>query len=263
MLIHHGVRGSIPCSNFETSKYGGNTPCLEIKTNEAQVIFDCGSGFSKVNFHEEKPTIILLSHFHHDHIQGLPFNEFNRKNQKSIYLTNGIYGKDEVKKILKKYLSPPFFPVDFIGENNFLQFVDFEDISSICEGFDFDKFVLNHPGKACGYSLKQNNNKFCYLLDNEFESYQEKELIQFCQGSNTVIWDGMYTEKELKTKKGWGHSSIEQGIKFGEKADIKNLVVSHHSPSRTDKELDEIKLNYSSTKLIIAKENEKMDLWID
>ena len=71
----------------------------------------------------------------------------------------------------------------------------------------------------------------------------------------------MYTDKELKTKKGWGHSSIEQGIKFGEKIGVKNLIISHHSPSRTDKELDEIKLNYSGTNLIIAKENEKMDIY--
>ena len=73
MLIHHGVRGSIPSTSNETSKYGGCTPCVEIRTNEAQLIFDCGTGFSKVQFVENIPTIIFLSHFHHDHIQGLPF----------------------------------------------------------------------------------------------------------------------------------------------------------------------------------------------
>ena len=261
MLIHHGVRGSIPCANLETSKFGGNTPCVEIKTDEAQIIFDCGSGFSKVKLIEDKPTIILLSHFHHDHIQGLPFNAFNVKKQKPIYLTNGMYRKDELKNILKKYLSPPYFPIDFIEENKFLKFVDFEEISSICKVFDFDTITLNHPGNASGYSLQFGNNKFCYLLDNEFESSQESELVKFCKGSNSIIWDGMYTEKELKTKKGWGHSSIEQGIKFGEKIDLKNLIISHHSPFRTDKELDEIKLNYSNTNLMIAKENEITNIY--
>ena len=261
MLIHHGVRGSIPCANYETSKYGGSTPCVEIITEHAQLIFDCGSGFSKVKFDDEKPTIIFLSHFHHDHIQGLPFNEFNLKEPKPIYLTNGIFGKNELKNILKKYLSPPFFPIDFIEESHFLKFVDFHDVCSICRSIDFDKIVLNHPGKASGYSFFLGNSKICYFLDNEFESSQENELIQFSEGANSIIWDGMYTEKELKTKKGWGHSSIEQGIKFGEKIGAKNLIISHHSPTRTDKELDEIKLNYSGTNLIIAKENEKMDIY--
>ena len=261
MLIHHGVRGSIPCANYETSKYGGSTPCVEIITEHAQLIFDCGSGFSKVKFDDEKPTIIFLSHFHHDHIQGLPFNEFKLKKQKHIYLTNGIYRKNELKNILKKYLSPPFFPIDFIEESHFLKFVDFGDVYSICKLIDFDKIVLNHPGNASGYSFHLGNSKICYLLDNEFETSQENELIEFSKGANSIIWDGMYTEKELKTKKGWGHSSIEQGIMFGEKVGVKNLIISHHSPNRTDKELDEIKLNYSGTNLIIAKENEKMNIY--
>ena len=62
------------------------------------------------------------------------------------------------------------------------------------------------------------NKKFCYLLDNEFDASQERELIQFCKDSHSIIWDGMYTEIELEEKKGWGHSSIEQGIKFWTKS---------------------------------------------
>tara|TARA_B100001175_G_C19457556_1_gene614709 strand:- start:471 stop:1259 length:789 start_codon:yes stop_codon:yes gene_type:complete len=261
MLIHHGVRGSIPCANFETSKYGGNTPCVEIKTHEAQIIFDCGSGFSKVELVGETPTIIFLSHFHHDHIQGLPFNDFNLKNQKPIYLTSGICKKEILKKNLQKYLSPPFFPIDFIEQNKLIKFVEFPEISSMYKEFNFDKIELNHPGKASGYSLNLKNKKFCYLLDNEYENFQEKELLQFCKDSDTIIWDGMYTEKELKTKKGWGHSSIEEGMNFGAKIKVKNLIISHHSPLRTDKELDEIKLKYSATNLLIASENEKLDIY--
>ena len=261
MLIHHGVRGSIPCANFETSKYGGCTPCVEINTDQAQIIFDCGSGFSKVKFVEEKPTIIFLSHFHHDHIQGLPFNEFNLKNPKPIFLTNGIYKKNDLKEILRKYLSPPFFPIDFIEENKAIRFIDFEEISSMYKEFNFDKIILNHPGKSSGYSLIFDNKKFCYLLDNEFEFSQEEKLIQFCRESDSIIWDGMYTELELKTKKGWGHSSIEQGLKFGDAVNAKNLIISHHSPSRSDKELDEIKLKYSGTNFFIASENEKLDIY--
>ena len=62
MIINHGVRGSIPTSGPFTVKYGGSTPCVEILTKNVQIIFDCGSGFSKVKINDTKPTIILLSH---------------------------------------------------------------------------------------------------------------------------------------------------------------------------------------------------------
>ena len=64
MIINHGVRGSIPTSGPLTAKYGGSTPCVEILTENAQIIFDCGSGFSKVKINDAKPTIILLSLIH-------------------------------------------------------------------------------------------------------------------------------------------------------------------------------------------------------
>ena len=118
--------------------------------------------------------------------------------------------------------------------------------------FDFDTITLNHPGNASGYSLQFGNNKFCYLLDNEFESSQESELVKFCKGSNSIIWDGMYTEKELKTKKGWGHSSIEQGITFSEKTACKNLAIAHHAPNRNDEQLNEHSNNLSSDKVFFA-----------
>ena len=95
----------------------------------------------------------------------------------------------------------------------------------------------------------------------KFEKSQENELFKFCYGAEIIIWDGMYTDDELKSKKGWGHSSIEQGLNFGEQLDIKNLIISHHLPTRTDKQLDEIKLKYSGSNLIIASENEKINFY--
>ena len=261
MLIHHGVRGSIPSTSNETSKYGGCTPCVEIRTNEAQLIFDCGTGFSKVQFVENIPTIIFLSHFHHDHIQGLPFNDFNLLKPKPIYLTNGIYKKNDLKNILKIYFSPPFFPINYIEENKFLKFIDFEEISSVLSSFDFNTLLLNHPGKASGYSFNFKEKKICYLLDNEFKKSQENDLFKFCSESEIIIWDGMYTDDEIKSKKGWVHSSIEQGLNFVEQLDVKKLIITHHSPTRTDKQLDEIKLKYSGSNLIIASENEKIDFY--
>ena len=85
MIINHGVRGSIPNPSKNTLGFGGNTPCVEVKTSKYQLIFDCGSGFSKVDFSNDLQTILFISHFHHDHIQGLAFNSYNSEKIKKLF----------------------------------------------------------------------------------------------------------------------------------------------------------------------------------
>lgn len=263
MILNHGVRGSIPTYNADTSYYGGSTPCVEIVTNEAQVIFDCGTGFSKVNFSNNLPSIIIISHFHHDHIQGIPFNKTLSEKSKKIFISTAFFNKDKLKQTLTNYFSPPFFPINYFSEFNNINFVDFKDLETSFKNFNFKSFKLNHPGDAFGYSLIINNKKFCYLLDNEFYDNQFSSLIDFCEGSNSIIWDGMYTENELKTKKGWGHSSIEQGLKFAEKLDLNNLIISHHSPDRTDQQINDLIEKYSNYKIQFASENKNLKLWTE
>ena len=101
------------------------------------------------------------------------------------------------------------------------------------------------------------------MLDNEFYDNQFSSLKDFCEGSNSIIWDGMYTENELKTKKGWGHSSIEQGLKFAEKLDLSNLIISHHSPDRTDQQINDLIEKYSNYKIQFASENKNLKLWTE
>ena len=115
MIINHGVRGSIPTSGSFTVKYGGSTPCVEILTKNIQIIFDCGSGFSKVKINDTKPTIILLSHFHHDHLQGLPFNPTLYSSKEPILVACAHKSKLETKEIIKQSFSHPFFPFDLLN----------------------------------------------------------------------------------------------------------------------------------------------------
>ena len=75
-LIIHGCRGSIPISSVDMMKYGGNTTCFELIMDEFQIFFDTGSGFQNAILDPNKEILILLSHFHHDHLQGLAFNKY-------------------------------------------------------------------------------------------------------------------------------------------------------------------------------------------
>ncbi len=106
--------------------------------------------------------------------------------------------------------------------------------------FSLDSIKLNHPGGSVGYKLIHGDTSFVYFCDNEFEEEQREALTTFAGKADLLIWDGMFTQKELVTKKGWGHSSIEQAIDFNKDANCKRVIISHHAPHRSDKELDQI-----------------------
>ena len=134
------------------------------------------------------------------------------------------------------------------------------ELKTYCSG-QITTINLNHPGDSSGYSIIKDKKKFCYLLDNEYKEIdtQKEQLIRFCDNSDTIIWDGMYLDKELIDKKGWGHSSVEQGIEFSNQIRIKNFLISHHAPWRTDKEIEKLQQSISSNKVRFASENEVID----
>ena len=76
-----GTRGSIPAPGPRTVRYGGNTPCIEVRTAaDALIILDAGTGIRELGRSltngapgGEIRGEIYLTHAHWDHIQGLPF----------------------------------------------------------------------------------------------------------------------------------------------------------------------------------------------
>jgi len=255
MIINHGVRGSIPNPSQNNSFFGGNTPCVEIRTQKYQLIFDCGSGFSKINLSNDLKTILFISHFHHDHIQGLAFNNYDFLPKNKITITSAHSNKTDTYNNLAKYYSSPYFPVNFFEILNTFNFLEFDQVVNNNKELNIKSIDLNHPGKSFGYSITSNNKKFCYLLDNEYEDFQEKKLAGFCNDSDTVIWDGMFLDDELSEKKGWGHSSIEQGVNFASKIKVNNFLISHHLPTRNDKEINKLESRFSNNNIKFASEN--------
>jgi phosphoribosyl 1,2-cyclic phosphodiesterase len=125
---------------------------------------------------------------------------------------------------------------------------------------DVSFIELDHPGGAVGYSFVKENKKAVILLDNEFQESQLDELLDFCRDGDLLIWDGMFTEEELLNKRGWGHSSIEQAVKFTELSDVKKTVICHHAPYRSDADIDLLKSRISSDRVSFG--CEKMSFYI-
>ena len=110
-LTIHGVRGSLPASGKNFSKYGGNTTCFEIETEENQIFIDAGTGFSSAKIDEGlKNVYLIFTHLHHDHLQGLLFNPQLFVRNQEIIVTSALMNGANLKQHVSEYFSPPFFP---------------------------------------------------------------------------------------------------------------------------------------------------------
>ena len=259
-LKTHGCRGSIPNPSKEMLRYGGNTTCFELNMDDFQVFFDTGSGFQNAVLDNNKQIIIFFSHFHHDHLQGLAFNKYLIKAEKKICICSALVNAGKLKKIIRRYFSGDFFPLDLFDNLDNVTFSNFIDIQTMVSGeLNIETIKLNHPGGSYGYSVTRNNKKCVFLCDNEFTTSQADELKIFAENADMVIWDGMFTEEELQVKTGWGHSSIQQGIDFFSNLNCGEIIISHHAPYRTDAELDIIEQSLP-TGIQLAKDGQVLKL---
>ena len=259
-LKTHGCRGSIPNPSKEMLRYGGNTTCFELNMDDFQVFFDTGSGFQNAVLDNNKQIIIFFSHFHHDHLQGLAFNKYLIKAEKKICICSALVNAGKLKKIIRRYFSGDFFPLDLFDNLDNVTFSNFIDIQTMVSGeLKIETIKLNHPGGSYGYSVTRNNKKCVFLCDNEFITSQADELKMFVEKADLVIWDGMFTEEELQVKTGWGHSSIQQGIDFFSSLNCGEIIISHHAPYRTDAELDIIEQSLP-TGIQLAKDGQVLKL---
>jgi len=208
----------------------------------------------------DKLTIILFSHFHHDHIQGLPFNLGVFSHHEDIYLASSLVNQHVLKNLLQTYFSGGYFPIDVVSILTQFKFMNFSTIKKKLEpDCQLETIELIHPGGCMGYSVKTAEGKFSYLLDNEYREDQRDTLLNFVDGSRLVLWDGMFTEDELEIRRDWGHSSIEQACIFAEEANIEQLIISHHSPTRTDDQLDELSKSLTSSKVSFAMQSSEVE----
>ncbi len=252
----NGVRGSVPNPHESVLRYGGNTTCFEIETPSLQFFIDAGTGFRSANLNKDsKPSFLLFSHFHHDHIQGFPFNAKVYAADVNLILATALVDATYLHGALQKCFSVPYFPADIFGHSSNVKFKNFSEVCDLVSTeIKLSSLKLNHPGGAYGYSFESKGKKIVTLFDNEYVASQEKKLNDFCAFADLLIWDGMYSDAELKQKRGWGHSSIEEAIRFTESAGIKKTLITHHEPSRTDDQLDQLRIQLDTNRVDFAYE---------
>ncbi len=242
-----GVRGSIPTPESYAIGVGGNTSCISIQFEDYLVVFDAGTGLRKLGkFLENKRRSqwkgsIFLTHYHWDHIQGLPFFAPAYRDENRFY----IYGKTKkgrsIDDILAEQMESPYFPVNMDSLEGLVTFIPVEEDTSIeiIPGAHIHTVRLNHPDGAVGYRFNHPEGSISYISDHEHPNNTiDRAIVNFVQESSVLIHDSQYMPLEKKgSKSGWGHSSWEDAVLTAKEAGVNKLFLFHHDPERKNMEL--------------------------
>lgn len=267
-----GVRGSIPTPGPRTLKYGGNTSCVEIQfPGIPRFIIDAGSGIRELGkellqIKDPVKSHIFLSHFHWDHIQGLPFFKPAFKPGNEFI----IYGCDEpnvqLSNIISMQMNPIYFPVAVEDMGAKLEFRNIQEERLMVDGVTVDTKYMNHPGYTLGFRFSYGGKSIVYISDNEpftnpfeekkgdkssaeisledrFEHFvddKEASLVQFISNADLLIHDTQYFPEEYLQRITWGHSPYTYTVDLAVKGKVKQLVLFHHDPDHDDETVSQI-----------------------
>ena len=224
---------------------GGNTPCVELTTeNGSKFLLDCGSGLIEYGVNGQHPADehyhVFMSHFHWDHIQGLPFFGpiYNPKARIDFYSTYPA-----AERILSEQNRLPYLPLNCSWEKVKHGF-HFHQISELepfyVEGVKVTCKKMRHPGNSYAYSFEENGKKFIYATDVELQASDHDRNVpssHFFDGADVLVLDSQYTGEEAIAKANWGHSIFCYAVDFANTWNAKKLYFFHHEPTYNDKKV--------------------------
>ncbi len=265
-----GVRGSYSAPFASHLDVGGNTSCVEIRADDHVLVCDAGTGiipFGNELMQQEsiREMLIILTHYHWDHVCGLPFFVPAFDSDWHLNFFGPGQNAQEIERHVSAQMHAPYFPV---GTENWTATVNY--LTTSANNLTYGPFAISyqnvhHPGVTYGYRIKINNKTIVYISDNEclflnksieqryqefnheeqqlYDSMKQEEYdsaLQFMQGADILIHDAQYTPEDYEKKRGWGHSCYIDTVNSAIDAGVKQLYLFHHDPNYDDVRIDEI-----------------------
>lgn len=239
-----GVRGSIPSAEPSRAAVGGNTACLEVRCGDELLILDAGTGLRGLGGELMRAggaprATLLLSHLHWDHIQGFPFfvPAFVPGARIDVLgpAPDGLGGG--VRAALDAQMRPPFFPVTLAAMRAELGFRTVGEAEELEVGsIRIRSAAAHHPNGCLAYRIEAGGAVLTYATDTEHEAGGPPDagLVRLAEGADLVVYDAQYTPEEHRTRRGWGHSTAEEGVRLVREAGATRLALFHHDPAHDD-----------------------------
>jgi phosphoribosyl 1,2-cyclic phosphodiesterase len=271
-----GARGSTPAPGAEFIRYGGHTSCVAFSHDGGlpSLILDAGTGLRRVTNQlaaEPFRGSILLSHLHWDHVHGLPFFAAGARPGHRVDIRLPAVDGD-AEGTLARGLSPPHFPVTprELGEN--WRYSALDEGISVVEGFAVTVREIPHKGgRTYGFRVSDARHSIAYLADHfplgagpgpdGLGAYHDAAL-ELSAGVDILVHDAQFLGSQFPGVSYLGHSAVEYAIGLAVAANARALALFHHSPSRTDDEIDAILAMFADAPLPVfaAVEGIELDL---
>jgi phosphoribosyl 1,2-cyclic phosphodiesterase/FixJ family two-component response regulator len=246
-----GTRGSIATPGPQTTRYGGNTSCVEVRTDAGtRIILDCGTGVRELGSHllrsEERPLRLhlLIGHTHWDHIQGFPFFDPAFLPDTELYLYAPRDFHHSLEEALAGQMQYPYFPVKLADLRSCMHYTELEEGFLGIGEVRVETQYLNHTAPTVAYRLSCAGTTIAYVTDHEpfwtptdgiFQHPGDQHHIEFLRGADLIIHDAQYTQEEYHGRVGWGHSTIEYATDVALAAGAARLALFHHDPGHDDR----------------------------
>ncbi len=254
-----GARGSTPAPGAEFARYGGHTCCLALASGDREapdLILDAGTGLRAVTgLLQERPFegIVLLSHLHWDHIQGLPFFAGADREGSTVSLLmpdqqDGV----QAEQVLAGWMSPPFFPIEPSQLRGNWEFDTVSPGERHCGAYTILAREVPHKGgRTFGYRISDGSATVAYIPDHCPTSMgrgpdglgeYHAAVLELAEGADLLVHDAhLIGGEELARESFLGHACAEYAAALGRRAGARTVLLFHHHPERTDEQLDELR----------------------
>ena len=263
-----GVRGSTPAPGPDFVRYGGHTSCVAIAADghdAPTLVLDAGTGLRTLTALLPGPAYrgaILLSHLHWDHVQGIPFFVAGDHYQSVVDMYLPAQGGLSGRNLLAKMMSPPSFPITPEGLRGAWTFNALPPGRIDIGGFAVTAAEVAHKGgRTYGYRVDDLSGSLAYLPDHAPVQGCSDEVRAMIRGVDVLLHDGQFLESERSTADLFGHATVDEAITLANEANVGTLVLFHHSPVRTDTQLDALARELAaSMPVVLAVEGQRIDI---
>jgi phosphoribosyl 1,2-cyclic phosphodiesterase len=249
-----GVRGSTPAPGLPFVRYGGHTSSVAIahEGERPNLVLDGGTGLRAVTaLLDGQPYdgSLLLGHLHWDHVHGLPF--FKGGGAPGARVDVLLPAPDDNPlETLARGISPPHFPIEPQQLGPGWSFGTLRDGFHQIEGFTVLAREIPHKGgQTFGFRVSDGHSSIAYLSDHapiyvgpgpDGQGELHDAAMELAADVDLLIHDAQFVADEFPGVAYLGHASVEYAISLARAAGARRLALFHHSPERTDDEIDRI-----------------------
>ena len=250
---------------------GGTPPALLSAWTESapSLIIDAGTGIGLVSdLFGANPGLfdgepyeggIVLGHMHWDHHPGLALLCGRQQPRFRVDLYAPAQGDTEA--VLAVHVAAAF-PDRARRLGRFVDFHALEPGESQIGGFSV--LALEIPIRAGGPSVTAcpmdgPPSPTCPIIarptsapDQRASASTIDAALALAAGCDVLFHDAEYTDEELPARASFGHASTGYAVGLAEAAQVRQLMLYHHDPARTDDEIDAIVKSYENAAIVVT-----------